>query len=864
PKVKWVELDSHHPKTLKEELCGLYWSGIARDLDEILRFLDICENVPEPPTDDLTPESWLGFEAFAKRATRSAVNDAFQNPINFSALQCSECKRAIQGTHFRCAPDCPCGKSSYRKQAPVFCETCARTLDRKHDSDEVRKFHKSCVLSSCLSNEQARELCQCAGGDAESNQSKELYPFDQNDRVRHDPLCPLIRLKSQHCSSKLAEVCHLGMLEENKKGDIRSHLITAAIKTAAKITRVNEDLPSKGGVLFTVRDRLQLHPVDTPSSSVSRCFALIKDRQLFRTDKHIPRDRRVKAFMKQVVGSPFWSLREEDRVAEAEIVKDVAKASLDYFDILMEGSKQDKQKKSKAKMKILGKLRKLLHERVEIYIHSIVNKLFDKSLPLEWNPGSNNCQKFCDALIDRNAFGSFMVYPRYCEEKKHEIQACQVLYLMSFVSRIGCHDGFTRQVIPSSRATSANGHTEEFLLRFRRFAHHNDTDIIDSLIEYWTDWGGFRAPIFRHQDLFPWDCTEARTLKDETDHPQAKCGNCSLAKHLWAFPFDAWSVAQLHLSRERRFYAPSASTGEDNQNTMNEHDWEENRHRVLEAFQVLGSMAVAMHRSQVVRDSCRWNFKARGLPFENTSTDQTIFHKGRVTTLRQHIKKRVGRLVVQSDGPLIIHDRIKLAGIHRAQPMSYLYEHDMYHDCTLADWADLNHDGQVAAYTALRDFRSEHVDEIIEDAKRRVESKTPHPHGPFRGPGIDMNATSSMETEDWLPEDLVPEHCDGSYAEVDFEANEDTGDCDCLCDATGLSGFEQSMIDGGWSFSDGGSGFPVDTGSAGLDTSGGNGDTGDGGNNNGGGSGDGSHGGDNSHAGSSSNDQSWQSMMGMF
>ncbi|UQC73930.1 uncharacterized protein CLUP02_00577 [Colletotrichum lupini] len=196
--------------------------------------------------------------------------------------------------------------------------------------------------------------------------------------------------------------------------------------------------------------------------------------------------------------------------------------------------------------------------------------------------------------------------------------------------------------------------------------------------------------------------------------------------------------------------------------------------------------------------------------------------------------------------------------------MSYLYEHDMYHHCTLADWADLNHDGQVAAYTALRDFRSEHVDEIIEDAKRRAESKTPHPHGPYRGPGIDMNATSSMGIGDWLPEDLVPEQCDGSYVEVDFEANEDTGDCDCLCDATGLSGFEQSIIDGGWGFSDGGSGFPVDTGSAGLDTSGGNGGGGDGSNNNGGGSGDGSHGGDNSHAGSSSNDQSWQSMMGML
>ncbi|KAK0376718.1 hypothetical protein CLIM01_05895 [Colletotrichum limetticola] len=587
--------------------------------------------------------------------------------------------------------------------------------------------------------------------------------------------------------------------------------------------------------------------------------------------------------MKQVVGSPFWSLREEDRVAEAEIVKDVVKASLAYFDILMEGSKRDKQKTSKAKMKILGKLRALLHGRVEIYIHSIVNKLFDKSLPLEWNIGSNNCQKFCDALIDRNAFGSFMVYPRYCEEKKHEIQACQVLYLVSFVSRIGCHDGFTRRVIPSSRATSANGHTEEFLLRFRRFAHHNDTDIIDSLIEYWTDWGGFRAPIFRHQDLFPWDCTEARTLKDETDHPQAKCGDCPLAKHLWAFPFDAWSVAQLHLFRERRFYAPSTPTGEDNQIQMTDHDWEENRHRVLEAFQVLGSMAVAMHRSQVFRDRCRWNFKARGLPFKNTPTDQTIIHKGRLTTLQQHIKRRVGRLVVQPDAPLIIHDRIKLAGIHRAQPMSYLYEHEMYHDCTLADWADLNHDGQVAAYTALRDFRSEHVDEIIEDAKRRVESETPYPHGSFGGGGIDMNAYSSMGTGDWVPQDLVPEDCDGSYAEVDFEVNDGTGDCDCLCDATGLSGFEQTVADGGWSFSDGGSGFLADTSSmsAGLNISGvnnegsgngsgngtsGNGGSGDGGSNDRSGGGDhgGSGGGDNSHAGSGINDQSWQSMMGMF
>ncbi|UQC73927.1 uncharacterized protein CLUP02_00574 [Colletotrichum lupini] len=55
PRINWAKLDSHHPKTLNKELSDLYWSGIDRDLDEILRFLDM---------------------SFAKRATRLAVNDA--------------------------------------------------------------------------------------------------------------------------------------------------------------------------------------------------------------------------------------------------------------------------------------------------------------------------------------------------------------------------------------------------------------------------------------------------------------------------------------------------------------------------------------------------------------------------------------------------------------------------------------------------------------------------------------------------------------------------------------------------------------------------------------------------------------------
>ncbi|KAK1452957.1 hypothetical protein CCUS01_01974 [Colletotrichum cuscutae] len=87
----------------------------------------------------------------------------------------------------------------------------------------------------------------------------------------------------------------------------------------------------------------------------------------------------------------------------------------------------------------------------------------------------------------------------------------------------------------------------------------------------------------------------------------------------------------------------------------------------------------------------------------------------------------------------------------------------------------------------------------------------------------------------------------------------------------------QSITDGGWSFGDDESGFLADTGSTGLNISGGNnegsgdgtsgnGGSGDGDSNDRSGGGDdgGSRGGDHSHAGSSINDQSLQIMMGMI
>ena len=50
-------------------------------------------------------------------------------------------------------------------------------------------------------------------------------------------------------------------------------------------------------------------------------------------------------------------------------------------------------------------------------------------------------------------------------------------------------------------------------------------------------------------------------------------------------------------------------------------------------------------------------------------------------------------------------DRIKLGGIHRAQPFSHQYENGKYHEYFIADWAHLHRDDQIAEYEKIREAR---------------------------------------------------------------------------------------------------------------------------------------------------------------
>ncbi|KAL8340921.1 hypothetical protein RB601_006836 [Gaeumannomyces tritici] len=774
-----------------------------------------------------------------------------REPVDFVALECSSCEKAIQGSHFECVGDgCACTHTHGRS---VFCETCSREPNSKHRPDTLRKIHKRCVLSDCLSEEAAQRACRCPGlgapskpdnttyssssssGPGSERPQRPLFPFGAGDRDRHEQTCALARLRRRHERAKVTELQRLGMLEETPEGDGGEAGGLPALAAARAAVRAAVGVASRAGARATkVADNI---PYGNVHMSLMVGPLIIENgvpqSSLWSAKEHLPRHRRVKAFMKQVVGSPFWGVGgASDTSMEARIVRAVAEASLKYAENPRKSARFNEQRKASLRGKILRDIQTLLHARLRSYLRAIAGRLLDREVPLAWHILDNNCQRFCDAIIDRRVFGSFMLHRRN--------ESC-----------------VTRRVVPASRDAAANRHTEEFLLRHRRVGHHNDTDIVDGLTEYWTDWGGFRAPVFRHQGLFPWDCTEARTAADEAEAPQVRCGDCSLAKHLWAFPFDAWSVAQLHLCRERRCYVPASSGDAAAAAQLSLDGWRRNRAR----------------RARGHADARGWwPWPCARRPCSGTRAGGASRRAGLCSRTSRAAGARAGctcrsvaRLVVQQrrrrweggEGGaaavvvVVDHDRVKLAGVHRAQPASHLCEHSMLYDCTVAGWADMAPREQVAVYVALRDARAVDVDGVIkkaarEDARRRAQ-QPPGGRGQdgSQDPGgaalLDPGAASAQPIgeggdawEAYEAGDVVLEGHGGSGAQVYCDGQ---GTCDCVCDAAG------HCDNAGVDYTDGGEAFTAD-GFVTFEIGDGGGNVGDGGGGDGGGGvGDGGGGG---------------------
>ncbi|KAK0616944.1 hypothetical protein B0T14DRAFT_605114 [Immersiella caudata] len=713
-KMDLQEREYQEPNILRRRARILLQSAQFLDIDKVIEYRE--------------PEALVSFWKQPAQAQITASSyDEGHMPI-FVPQLCFACDVVIRGSMFRNI-----------KTDDIMCEACYRKHHYGHA--DMTKVYKQCCLRKAVSAKDSQEICNCIDVRRRdsSGRLRILFPVDNDSANSEKHLntkattgkvrCGLYELTDMVAEAKYASTqSKLGAKKtlESAKREERMHYRPAQIKnpngedpgprnTATEFgnsygatTKNTEDVPfylsdivdeypygnvhmalrvgalviengvsnTHGGVLITSRDPPNLQVLRDPSGDIQHSLLLTgrTDRNLY--SQHRPRTpKRYKAMMKQVVGGAFCGFF--DQPTENQIIDALLEESLRIVETGLKVTEKNAQMEQ-CVTRIMSTLKGYLSSRIEAYISSIVERLLDPSVELRWNFISNNCQTFCDNIIDRSLFGS-MFAPRApvpSDDAPPAFDSPYPLYLLSFVCRPGAY-------VPErarSKYDVPNGLTEEYLLKFR-YGRHDESDMLDTLSEYWYDWGAFDGSLYPYQDLFPWDCTEA------FNRYPVSCGTCNISKHVWAFPFDTWSLLTLHLSRPRNLYphcglpASDASTPSLLHNPtpsptgiMPDTAWFTNRLTILIAQDVLLTAAAAMARCAPFRESTLW--------LHNSPQERT--------------------------------DRLKLGGIHRAQPFSHHFEKGEYHQYFIAKWAHLTRERKIAEYEKLRDWKAtrEDVDKL--------------------------------------------------------------------------------------------------------------------------------------------------------
>ncbi|KAJ0426877.1 hypothetical protein BJY00DRAFT_306870 [Aspergillus carlsbadensis] len=379
---------------------------------------------------------------------------------------------------------------------------------------------------------------------------------------------------------------------------------------------------------------------------------------LWRWKQAPPPPRFYKLAMKQVVGAPFSGLFSPDTEQgklELEVVKLLVSA-LQMPSFSGAPAVDPKETLDVVLAPVLDKLKVFLAERLKVYVASIAGRLADSTTELKWTPRKNNGFQFCSSLVDEAVFGPLVCGPGSSNSPTSP------LYLVSF--RCPLLQEYPDQKV-LSKFDVPRGLVEEYVQKLF-FGRFNDADVIDSLQEYWHDWGSFSGgPLYMYHNVFPWDCSEA------WKRCPTQCGKCNIAKHVWAFPFDTWSMITLHLQRGQSLYAPpftsSANYGKEQVSSL---DWVKSRYSILAASSALNQVAAAMAQSQTFRKMTTW-----------LHTDSQLLKAN----------------------PALA--RVKLGGIHRAQPFSHSLEPADRAHYFLAGSATLTREEQIVEYENARNTR---------------------------------------------------------------------------------------------------------------------------------------------------------------
>ncbi|KAK5654724.1 hypothetical protein OQA88_7049 [Cercophora sp. LCS_1] len=530
------ELEGIDPRRRRARM--LLQSAMWLDMDKIIEYRE--------------PEALVSFwkQPAASQVTLSAYDEGHM-PILVPHV-CGCCSNAIRGSMFRNI-----------KTNQIVCEACYRKDFYGHN--DMTKIYKQCCLRKIVSATDSQKICNCIDVRRRdgSGRLRHLFPVD-NDlsnpekhlNVTGTPgkaRCGLYELtdlvaeaKFASTRSKLGTKTTLGKAKRERRYDLprrvnnisgenpEGKLKTTEFGHSFGASTGTENIPfylndvvseypygnvhmalrvgpliiengvsnTHGGVLITSRDPPNLQVLRDPSDDIQHSLLVTgrTNRNLYSQQR--PRaPKRHKAMLKQVVGGAFCDFFQQD--AEERIIDTLLSESQSLVETGI--SIKDKNKLlDQAVSRLMALLKPYLAPRVEVYINSIATKLLDHNTNLRWSFTTNNCQAFVDSIIDRTLFSPLFAPRTPTLDPKPPGTSTNPLYLLSFVCRPGAY-------IPAhsrSKYDVPNGLTEEYLLKFR-YGRHDESDLADTLSEYWYDWGAFDGPLYPYQDVFPWDCTEA-------------------------------------------------------------------------------------------------------------------------------------------------------------------------------------------------------------------------------------------------------------------------------------------------------------------------------------------------------------------
>src|ERR1700733_7713215 len=162
------------------------------------------------------------------------------------------------------------------------------------------------------------------------------------------------------------------------------------------------------GALISIRDPLQM-TIDNPRTSQevigsTQRLGLHENRDLKRGRAHKRGCRRAKPCMKQVVSGLFSGLNCDSRES-------------DIINLLVQETRSIKVEQTwipaepqilKAAQKLTQELKNKFGRLVECNLTVIVDRLLDQTLKLGFHHKTNNCQFFCENILDKTRFQNFL------------------------------------------------------------------------------------------------------------------------------------------------------------------------------------------------------------------------------------------------------------------------------------------------------------------------------------------------------------------------------------------------------------------------------------------------------------------------